>query len=278
MSQFENQEDDPLLPHLSIHDGDQPTILLIHGIFGSKEIWKPVHSYLSGYHLLIPTLPGHHEAASTPGIGELTLPNTSKHLSRLVAAKAHGGRAHVVGHSFGANIALHFTSHYPDQTLSVFVAGTAGFIRSSFTPYAMWLNGIVEYMAPRRLADYLIDADPSLRGTQQFGGVRSMALCTAAGEVLMIPIESEELIPRETKEHFKTRGVRVLVAAATKRGVLPTDDNLPRAKTVANRLGGMAVEVPTMRHFWFFQDPTLFSRVVVAWVEDGDLPDEAIRV
>jgi hypothetical protein len=35
-----------------------------------------------------------------------------------------------------------------------------------------------------------------------------------------------------------------------------------------------AVEVPTMRHPWDLQDPELFARSVVAWIEGIALPEE----
>lgn len=267
----------PVLPFLSIHPESQPTILLIHGAFSNKETWKPVHALLSQYHLLIPTLPEHQEAASTPGIGKLTLANTSTLLSQLVAAQAHNGRVHVVGHSFGANIALHFASHYPEQVTTVFVSGTAGFISSRFTPYALWVDGIVTAAVPKRLIEYLTDMDPELSTHETFGGIRSMSLCKAISEILMIPVEGGELIPESARGELSRRGIRVLAVAATKRGVLPTDDNLDRAIAVAERLGGTAVEVPTMRHAWYYQDAGLFARLVIAWVEGGDLPVEVIR-
>jgi len=274
MAEVNTETSHNLLPHLSINPENEPTLLLLHGAFSSKETWRPVHRHLEKYHLLIPTLPGHHDTAAAPGIGDLTLANTSSLLSELVRAKAHGGRVHLVGHSFGANVALHFASHHPSQILSLFVAGTAGFVRSKATPYALWLDGILSYAMPKSLVEYLIDADPSLRGTETFGGLRSMKLCSSISEILTVGVEDEQLIPAAAKQAFRDRGIRVLAAAATKKGVLPTNDNVERAKAVAGRLGGTAVEVPTMRHAWFFQDPALFARTVIAWVDGADLPGE----
>lgn len=263
-----------LLPHLSINPENPTTILLLHGAFSSKDTWKPIHRYLEHYHLLIPTLPEHDKGETAQGMGDLSLPNTSKLLSELVLAKARNGQVHLVGHSFGANIALHFASHNVNQIVSVFVAGTAGFIRSKMTPYALWLDGIITYAMPKSLVEYLIDEDPSLRGTENFGGLRSMKLCNSISEILMIGIDDEQLIPATAKQAFQERDIRVLAAAATKKGALPTDDNVDRAKSVAEKLGGIAVEVPTMRHAWFLQDPGSFARVVIAWVQRTDLPAE----
>ncbi|KAK2603336.1 hypothetical protein N8I77_009801 [Diaporthe amygdali] len=142
------------------------------------------------------------------------------------------------------------------------------------TPYALWLDGILSYAMPKSLIEYLIDADPSLRGTESFGGLRPLKLCNSISEILMIGIDEEVLVPATAKQVFRERDIRVLAAAATKKGTLPTNDNVERAKAVAERLGGIAAEVPTMRHAWFFQDPGLFARTVVAWVEGAELPAE----
>lgn len=273
----ETRNDEPtLLSHFSVNEGQQPTVLLIHGMFANQETFKPLHAHLADYSLLIPTLPGHQKGATASDIADLTLQNTSAQLSRLVTAKAHGGHVHVVGHSFGANIALHFASHYPDQILSVFVSGVGGFIQSKMTPYAVCLDGIISYAAPTRLIEYLLDIDPSLHGTEEFGGVRNLALCRAICDILAIPVDNEELLPAEAKSEFELRNVRVLVAAATKKGFLPTDDNLERTQLVAKRLGGVAVQIPSMRHTWYLQDPTLFAQVMVAWIEERGLSDQVI--
>ncbi|KUI52791.1 Lipase 3 [Cytospora mali] len=270
-----NQETlvDSHLPHLSINPEKQPTILLIHGAFDTKNTWDPIHPYLSEYHFLIPTLPGHDDSSTSPVIGELTLQTTSERLYQLVTAKAHNGQTHVVGHSFGANIALHFISHYTDQILSVFVSGTAGFYPSSMTPYGLWIDGILSYAMPRRLVEYLIDVDPRLWETSSFGNFRSLELCKAISNILMIPVEDEVLIPAVAQEELKKRQVRAIAVAATKKGVLPTNDNVERAKAVAQRLGGIAAEVPTMRHAFVIQDPELFARIVAAWIEGEVLPE-----
>lgn len=267
-----------VLPHLSVNPDSPTSILLIHGAFGDKETWKHLLHLLSPYHLLIPTLPGHREAASIYGAKHLILPRTSELLSRLVADKSRGGRVHVVGHSLGANVAIHFACHCPDQISSIFVTGTAGFISSKLTPYALWMDGIVTYGMPKRLIEYLTDIDPALRGTETFGGWRSIELCAAISKMLEVSVDDEALIPATSKQQLSERGVRILVAAATKKGVLPTNDNLPRARRVAERLGGTVVEVPTMRHAWPIQDPSLFVRVMIAWVEEAELPVEALRI
>lgn len=272
----------PILPHTSVNPENPTTILLIHGAFSNKDTWKPLLPLLSEYHVLVPTLPGHHEAVPIyTAKTDLTFARTSLLLSQLVAAKTakgSSGKVHTVGHSFGANVALHFACHYPDQIASVFVTGTAGFISSKMTPYALWMDGIVTYGMPRPLIEHLTDVDPALRGTDTFGGWRPIELCTAISEMLQVPVDDETLIPASGRQKLSERGARVLVAAATKKGVLPTNDNLLRAKSVAERLGGVAVEVSTMRHAWHIQDPKLFVRVVIAWVEGNNLPAEAIRI
>lgn len=111
-----------------------------------------------------------------------------------------------------------------------------------WTPYALWRDGMVTYGIPRPVIASLLDMDPALRGRRHGTlrrGRRSLALCTAISEVLQVDVGDEALLPAASKQPLGERGVRVLAAAAaaTKRGVLPTNDNLSRAKRVAARLG-----------------------------------------
>lgn len=98
------------------------------------------------------------------------------------------------GHSFGANVALYFGSLHPDQALTVFVSGTAGFFRSPVVPYAMWLDGIVTVDLPSRLRPARASSTSTTRSVGRgqsygsYGSVRSLGLCSEGSEMLGIPV------------------------------------------------------------------------------------------
>jgi len=71
---------------------------------------------------------------------------------------------------------------------------------------------------------------------------------------------------------------RTLIVAATKSGIIPSLDSPEVAKKLAGigRLGNeetLAVEHKGMRHPWCRQDPSLFARLVEAWIQGKELPE-----
>ncbi len=259
----------PELPHASLHEDCEQTVLILHGAFSSHATWKPIHAQLTTYHLLMPSLPHHAEATD---VGPLTLDRTSALLAHLVRTRAHGAKAHLVGHSFGANVGLHFATRNPDLVRSVLVSGTGGLPRSALLPYGLFLDGVVSRLLPDRLIEYLIDVSEEWKGFESFGDIRSLALCREIADILSMPIE--ELLPTDVRAALADPGVRVLAVAATKSGILPTDDRVPRAKEMSRLVKGISAEVPTMRHAWHIQAPGLFGRAIAAWVQDQALPSE----
>ena len=100
----------------------------------------------------------------------------------------------------------------------------------------------------------------------------SSAACTLSlcREVVDTIVSDEEIRPA---------AARILMVAATKRGLLPTNDRTEDARMVADIMKegnreSRAVEVRTMRHPWNLQDPELFARSIRGWIEVTDLPEE----
>jgi hypothetical protein len=71
---------------------------------------------------------------------------------------------------------------------------------------------------------------------------------------------------------------RTLVVAATKGGLIPSNDSIKNARELA-LLGHQGnpetrvVQNKRMRHAWSRQDPKLFAEAVVCWIENKSLPD-----
>jgi len=93
--------------------GEGPDLVMIHGITGNLAIWhlEIVPALMSAYRITTYDLRGH-GYSGVPPTGYTTADHASD-LSHLMDALGIR-RAHVMGHSFGADIALHFTINYPD--------------------------------------------------------------------------------------------------------------------------------------------------------------------
>src|ERR1700691_2238393 len=87
--------------------GEGSPIVMIHGITGNWPIWhlEIVPALMSGYRITTYDLRGHGYSDVPP-----TAYTTADHASDLRQLLDNLGiqRAHVMGHSFGADIALHF--------------------------------------------------------------------------------------------------------------------------------------------------------------------------
>lgn len=94
--------------------GEGPAFVMIHGITGNLAIWhlEIVPALMSAFRITTYDLRGHGYSDVPP-----TGYTTADHASDLRQLLDNLGiqRAHVMGHSFGADIALHFTILFPER-------------------------------------------------------------------------------------------------------------------------------------------------------------------
>ncbi len=86
--------------------GSGSPLILLHGLSGTWQIWKPVIEHLSAHHQVIaPTLPGHHGG---PVLGEGVEPSVAVIADLLIESFAARGihSAHVAGNSLGGWLSL----------------------------------------------------------------------------------------------------------------------------------------------------------------------------
>lgn len=89
-----------------------PTICFLHGGGVSGWMWSPqVEALQNTYHCLIPDLPEHGLSAATQ---PFTIADAASRVAKLIREREHGGRAHVIGLSEGAQIAVQLLSSVPE--------------------------------------------------------------------------------------------------------------------------------------------------------------------
>src|SRR5512141_1673262 len=91
---------------------DASTLVFLHGGGGAGWMWKPQLAHFTNYHCLVPDLPEHGQSAA---IGPLTVPFAAEKVAELISAKAHGGKAYVVGLSLGAQVLVSLLSQAPER-------------------------------------------------------------------------------------------------------------------------------------------------------------------
>ncbi len=93
--------------------GAGPHVVMIHGITGNLAIWhlEIVPAMMADFRITTYDLRGH-GYSEVPPTGYTTADHATdlKHLLNSLGIE----RAHIIGHSFGADIALHFTILYPE--------------------------------------------------------------------------------------------------------------------------------------------------------------------
>ena len=113
----------------------KPTLLLVHGLAGSRDNWNRLARYLTPYyHVIIPDLPGQGDSKA-PNDFDYSIPNLTEKLRRFAEAIQIDKNLNVAGHSMGGAVALLYAAQYPVDTKSLFLIDSAGVFKSANTPY-----------------------------------------------------------------------------------------------------------------------------------------------
>ena len=256
---------DELLAHQDINPDSSSSILLIHGAFSDKDDWDIVTPHLQGYHLLVPDLPGHGDSRH---ITPFSKPNAARLVAHLIRTKAKDRRAHIIGLSLGAHVAIELACSYPEVVDVVFVSGFGVFqpsLFSTYLPQLFWLNQRIENRVPRSLIRWAMD------GTNIRSGAiaPSLELCRQ----ICGPLQGQQ-------EHIwpSPWPARTLIVAAGKGGLVPSNDSLEDAAKLAEigqqaNAHTAAYTNKRMRHPWSRQAPELFAQLAVAWFEEASVVD-----
>ncbi len=108
---------------LAVHETGgrgQPTILLLHGVGMTGAMWVDLMAALPAYHCLAPDLPGH---GASRAVRWRSRADTAARIAALIEERASSGRAHVVGLSLGASLAIELLATRPDLLRRVVVDG-----------------------------------------------------------------------------------------------------------------------------------------------------------
>jgi pimeloyl-ACP methyl ester carboxylesterase len=104
-------------PQSKQSDDARETVVLIHGVGMNQSVWAPqIDALTAAYQVVVYDMLGH--GASALPTAAPTLDEYASQLEALLDAMQIE-RAHVVGHSMGALVALEFALTHPQRTLSV---------------------------------------------------------------------------------------------------------------------------------------------------------------
>lgn len=131
-----------------LDSGDEPALLFIHGLLGSRRSWRHLVDMLDpDYRVLAPDLFGH--GASAKPMGDYSL---GAHAAALRDLLDHVDveRVTLVGHSLGGGIALQFCYLFPERVDRVVLVSSGGLgrevsplLRSATLPGAEWVLPLI---------------------------------------------------------------------------------------------------------------------------------------
>ena len=116
-------------------------VLFIHGIGSAKEIWHKQYDLLkqNGYRVIGVDLRGHGSSSKPEGVSTV-----DDHVSDLYETLNHlciNQKITIVGHSFGAVLAVKLTEKYPEKVNNLLLASFPVKVPTVLLKYYKWLLG-----------------------------------------------------------------------------------------------------------------------------------------
>lgn len=252
-----------------------PTIVLLHGGGGAGWMWRPqIEELRRDFHLLVPDLPGQGRSA-----GRFTMPLAAQQVAELIRARAHGGRAHVVGLSEGAQVLVQLLALSPDLVRTAIVssalvrpiAGTGWLSKPAILGFAYATSIALPRSSDRWIRlnmhsaagvpdAFFEDFRESFRALSREGFVDLML----ANQTFRLP-PGLERVPG-----------RVLTVCGAREYAAMRDSTRDIAHAIP---GGLACRVVHTRklslaqeHNWNMNEPELFNEMVRGFIASGPLP------
>lgn len=108
----------------SLHDGAGKPVVLLHGLSGSLRWWRyTIPALAARFSVNVPELAGF--GHSRPAMGGFTIDAVSKLVHEWLDARGLE-RVHLVGHSMGAQIAIHLASDAPQRIEKLVLVSASG--------------------------------------------------------------------------------------------------------------------------------------------------------
>ena len=241
-----------------IANTDSPdTIVFLHAGNVAGWMWGEQLPAFPDHHLLIPDLPGY---GASNHLDWVSLAEAADRVADLIRARAHGGRAHIVGLSLGSSVALELAARHPHCVRSAFLAS------ASVTPSTRaerLLGQVVLRFWERRwlwtlLAhSYRLPADAAAELIATGLGIRRITAVRVFDEVWRgMP-----------KNRLRDVAAPTLVVAGQRDSATVAEHSL---RALADALpDGRTATAPGMHHQWNIEDVDLFNDALHDWIDNS---------
>ena len=247
------------------HAGDPnaPAIVFLHGAGIPGWMWEPqINALSSRFCCIVPDLPGHGE--SKP-VEWKSITDTAAQVAALIREQAKG-RAHIVGLSLGAQVALQLLNDHPEVVDHAVMSGMR-LVRSRLAESMAGLN------APLMRFEWLVRATAKQMVPAEYVE-RFMAEARSESSAVLAKITADSLQFALPVNLAKAIAPSLILAGEKEPSLVK--DSLPiAAKALPNAQTRIA---PKVYHVWNLENPALFNRTVEAWLTDQPLPAELIPI
>ncbi len=253
-----------------------PTIVFLHGGGGGGWMWQPqVEALKSDYHLLVPDLPEHCNSAA---VKPFSIADSVTRIVELIRTRAHGGKAHVVGLSEGAQITVALLAATPEVVDHAIIS--SALVRP--IPGMTWF-GAGTWSVSYRMIVPLNRYDWWIRLNMQSNGI----------PVRFLPEMRPTLnsLTPEAFAHVIVENQRFRLPAGLERVAAPTLVVAGQREygVMRQSVKDVAAAIPGARgclvyhtrqlslaeeHNWNMNAPELFTQMVRAWIENKPLSTE----
>lgn len=249
------------LAAMHVHEsgpGDAPAVVLLHGAGAGGRMWRDHMAALSGFHCLAPDLPGFGRSNRMPFLARSV---TADLVAELIRARAAGGRAHVVGLSWGGGVAHTLLDRHPGLVGRAVIDG-AGVLD--------WWAGAAVLLAVRTLSPFLhtrpvVGMLSGMIGMDEEGRDDLRVAAPAAFRGAFV----EGFRSAVSRVEIASESPTLLVAGGRERAIRPANAALASLMPHA-----VAVYAPGLPHGWIARAKDLHVRMVVAWLTGRELPAE----
>ena len=246
------------------------TIVFLHGGALAGWMWDKQLEAFKDYHCLVPDLPEHGKSKE---IKPFTIEGAANLVLDLIRSRAHGGKAHVVGISLGAQIIVEMLSKSPEVMNHVLISGTLVRRVPATDFFLKLLNYTIKTYMPIKDTDFLIKANiRSYNFPKEYFKPLKEATMSISSDSLNRILHENMLF--RIPEGMENVNNRVLIIAGGKEYGIIKESAGDLNRVLPNSQYFIAVN---MVHSWNLAAPEFFNSVLRAWITDKKLPEGLIN-
>lgn len=266
----------PALFSESFGPENAPSIVFLHGGGVGGWMWGPVIRHLPEYHCLAPDAPEH---GGSRAIAPFSMKLAAEKTAELIAARAHGGKAVVVGLSEGAQIAVQLLADAPECVEKAVISSAL----LQPIPGLGWVNspGLLRFtyrmsIPPFRNSDWWIKLNMKTSAgipAEYFAQFKKDFQDTTEDEFVHLMLANQGF---RLPTGLEKASAPTLVLAGKHEYLAMQQSARNLAAALPNAVAGLINlgkdSSLAKEHNWALTAPQLFAAAVRAWIKDEPLP------